>query len=295
MATFSYKSISTLRIGGQDFVWGDRTYVMGVVNATPDSFSGDGVLPVIGDVQQAVDQALRMEDEGADIIDVGGESTRPSSIYADAKPVEVDNEITRVIPVIEELSRRTGIPISIDTRKAAVADAAFAAGASLVNDVSMLGDAEMPRMLANSGVPIIVSHIRQGGDDGDVVENVLSDLNRSIEELATAGVERSNIIVDPGIGFAKSGAQSMEMLRKITALRAELVRPVLIGTSRKSFIGEVTGESIDDRRFGTAATVALAIQGGTDIVRVHDVREMVSVVKMSDALTRHRIDGVPDA
>ncbi|MDE0591731.1 MAG: dihydropteroate synthase [Dehalococcoidia bacterium] len=295
MATLPHIPIATLRLGEQDFVWGDRTYVMGVVNATPDSFSGDGVLPMIGDVQQAVDQALRMEDEGADIIDVGGESTRPASIYPDAKPIEAENEITRVVPVIEGLIRRLGIPISIDTRKAAVADAAFAAGASLVNDVSMLGDAEMPGMLANSGVPIIVSHIRQSGDDGDVVENVLSDLHRSIQELARAGVERSNIIVDPGIGFAKSGAQSMEMLRNIAALRAELVLPVLIGTSRKSFIGAVTGESVHDRRFGTAATVALAIQGGADIVRVHDVREMVSVVKMSDALTRHRRDGVPDA
>lgn len=295
MSSLPKISVPTLRIGERDFVWGERTYVMGVVNATPDSFSGDGVLPTTGEVQQAIDQALRMRDEGADIIDVGGESTRPASIYPDAKPVEAANEIARVVPVIEGLIGRLDMPISIDTRKAAVAAAAVAAGAALVNDVSMLGDVEMPGMLANSGVPIIVSHIRQSGHQGDVVDDVLGDLQRSIKELMGAGVERSNIIVDPGIGFAKSGAQSMELMRNISVLRAELVRPVLVGTSRKSFIGAVTGESIDDRRFGTAATVALAIQGGADIVRVHDVREMASVSKMSDALTRQKRDGATDA
>ena len=295
MATFFHKSISALRLGEYDFVWGQRTYVMGVVNATPDSFSGDGVLPSTGDVQQAVNQALRMEDEGADVIDVGGESTRPTSIYPDAKPVEAENEITRVVPVIDRLIGRLGIPISIDTRKASVAAAAVAAGASLVNDVSMIGDAAMPGMLVDSGVPIIVSHIGQSRHQDDVVDDVISDLKHSIEELTSAGVERSNIIVDPGIGFAKSGAQSMELMRNISVLRAELARPVLVGTSRKSFIGAVTGESVDDRRFGTAATVALAVQGGADIVRVHDVREMVSVSKMSDALTRQKRDSATDA
>ena len=295
MSSLPKISVPTLRIGERDFVWGERTYVMGVVNATPDSFSGDGVLPTKGEVQQAIDQALRMRDEGADIIDVGGESTRPASIYPDAKPVEAENEIARVVPVIEGLIGRLGVPISIDTRKSAVAAAAVAAGAALVNDVSMLGDVEMPETLANSGVPIIVSHIRQSGHQVDVVDDVLGDLQLSIKELMSAGVERLNIVVDPGIGFAKSGAQSMELMRNISVLRAELARPVLVGTSRKSFIGAVTGESVDDRRFGTAATVALAVQGGADIVRVHDVREMVSVSKMSDALTRQKRDGATDA
>ena len=295
MSSLPKISVPTLRIGERDFVWGERTYVMGVVNATPDSFSGDGVLPTTGQVQQAIDQALRMRDEGADIIDVGGESTRPASIYPDAKPVEAENEIARVVPVIEGLIGRLGVPISIDTRKAAVAAAAVAAGAALVNDVSMLGDVEMPETLANSGVPIIVSHIRQSGHQVDVVDDVLGDLQLSIKELMSAGVERLNIVVDPGIGFAKSGAQSMELMRNISVLRAELARPVLVGTSRKSFIGAITGESVDDRRFGTAATVALAVQGGADIVRVHDVREMVSVSKMSDALTRQKRDGATDA
>ena len=295
MSSLPKISVPTLRIGERDFVWGERTYVMGVVNATPDSFSGDGVLPTTGEVQQAIDQALRMRDEGADIIDVGGESTRPASIYPDAKPVEAENEIARVVPVIEGLIGRLDVPISIDTRKSAVAAAAVAAGAALVNDVSMLGDVEMPETLANSGVPIIVSHIRQSGHQVDVVDDVLGDLQLSIKELMSAGVERLNIVVDPGIGFAKSGAQSMELMRNISVLRAELARPVLVGTSRKSFIGAVTGESVDDRRFGTAATVALAGQGGADIVRVHDVREMVSVSKMSDALTRQKRDGATDA
>ena len=295
MSSLPKISVPTLRIGERDFVWGERTYVMGIVNATPDSFSGDGVLPTTGEVQQAIDQALRMRDEGADIIDVGGESTRPASIYPDAKPVEAANEIARVVPIIEGLIGRLDVPISIDTRKAAVAAAAVAAGAALVNDVSMLGDVEMPQTLANSGVPIIVSHIRQGGHQDDVVDDVLGDLQRSIKELMSAGVERSNIVVDPGIGFAKSGAQSMELMRNISVLRAELALPVLVGTSRKSFIGAVTGESVNDRRFGTAATVALAIQVGADIVRVHDVREMASVSKMSDALTRQKRDGATDA
>jgi dihydropteroate synthase len=259
---------------------------MGVVNATPDSFSGDGSLPVSGDVQAAVEQALRMEDEGADIIDVGGESTRPTSIYPDAAPVDRNVEISRVVPVIEGLVGRLGIPISIDTRKAAVAAAAIDVGAALANDVSMLCDDAMAGVVATRRVPVIVSHIRPGGHTGDVVRDVVADLESAIETLIAAGVERDSVIVDPGIGFAKNSRQSLELMRNIARLRGDLELPVLVGSSRKSFIGAVTGESVDDRRFGTAATVALAIAGGADIVRVHDVKEMVSVVKMSDAIAR---------
>jgi dihydropteroate synthase len=278
--------VSALRIGDSDFVWGQRTYVMGVVNATPDSFSGDGVLPTTGDERVAIDQALRMEDEGADLIDIGGESTRPASLYPDAKPVSADDEISRVIPVIEGLAGRLGVPISIDTRKAAVAEAAIGAGAALANDVSMLSDGDMTGVVARTGVPIVVSHIRQGGHQGDVVADVINDLDAAIGRLTTAGVDRSHIIVDPGIGFAKNAGQSVELMKNIWRLRSDLALPVLIGSSRKSFIGATTGEPVDDRRFGTAATVALAIQAGADIVRVHDVEEMVRVVKMSDAITR---------
>ncbi len=279
-------------IGSYEFEWGKRTYVMGIVNATPDSFSGDGVLPTTGDVQTAVDQALRMEDEGADIVDVGGESTRPASVYPDAKPVAVDDEIARVVPVIEKLSGRLGVPISIDTRKAAVAAAALDAGAVLANDVSRLGDPEMASVVAAHQVPIVLSHIREGGHSGSVVTDVLNDLNSAIGQLLDAGVNESNVIVDPGIGFAKNAGQSLELMRNIDWIRSSLEKPVLIGSSRKSFIGSVTDEPVDDRRFGTAATVALSVQGGADIVRVHDVAEMARVVKMSDELTRRDSTGV---
>jgi len=281
-----HPQILPLRVGNYEFAWGERTYVMGVVNATPDSFSGDGILPTLGEIQAAVAQALRMEAEGADIIDIGGESTRPVKIYRDAKPVDAEAEIARVIPIIEGLVKRLTVPISIDTRKASVAAAAIDAGAAIANDVSMLGDAVMAEVISETGVPIVVSHIRQGGHQINVVSDVLIDLEKSIDLLLAAGVDRSKIIVDPGIGFAKNSVQSLELMRNIGRLRAELGLPVLVGTSRKSFIGEVTGEPVEDRRFGTAATVAFAIQGGADIVRVHDVKEIVRVVKMSDAICR---------
>ena len=285
--------IPALRIGSHEFAWGSRTYVMGVVNVTPDSFSGDGVLSVTpgpGDTREAVELALRMEDEGADIIDVGGESSRPPGLYKGSKPISADEEIGRVVPVIEALGDRAGIPISIDTRKATVAAAAIEAGAVLCNDVSMLGDPGMAAVIADAGVGVIVSHIRPGGHRGDVVADVIDDLRSAVDVLTGAGVDRSSIVADPGIGFAKTGVQSIELMRSISHLRAELALPVLLGSSRKSFIGMVTGESVENREFGTAATVALAVQGGADIVRVHDVKSMVSVVRMSDAIVRGRDD-----
>ena len=287
--------ISSSNIGAHEFNWGERTYVMGVVNVTPDSFSGDGVLSVIGDVQSAIDQALRMEDEGADIIDIGGESTRPASIYPDAQPVSDDDEISRVIPVIEGLISRLNIPISIDTHKASVARVAVRAGAALINDVSMLEDPQMVRVISDIGVPIILSHIRKNGHQDDVVNEVIDDLRVAASDLKKAKVSQSKIIIDPGIGFAKNADQSIALLRNIHRLRAEFELPVLIGTSRKSFIGSVTNESIEDRRFGTAATVAWAVTAGVDIVRVHDVLEMVKVVKMTDTLARYFESGASHA
>ena len=287
--------ISSSNIGAHEFNWGERTYVMGVVNVTPDSFSGDGVLSVIGDVQSAIDQALRMEDEGADIIDIGGESTRPASIYPDAQPVSDDDEISRVIPVIEGLISRLNIPISIDTRKASVARVAVRSGAALINDVSMLEDPQMVRVISDMGVPIILSHIRKNGHQDDVVNEVIDDLRVAANDLKKAKVIQSKIIIDPGIGFAKNADQSIALLRNIHRLRAEFELPVLIGTSRKSFIGSVTNESIEDRRFGTAATVAWAVTAGVDIVRVHDVLEMVKVVKMTDTLARYFESGASHA
>lgn len=287
--------ISSSNIGAHEFNWGERTYVMGVVNVTPDSFSGDGVLSVIGDVQSAIDQALRMEDEGADIIDIGGESTRPASIYPDAQPVSDDDEISRVIPVVEGLISRLNIPISIDTRKASVARVAVRSGAALINDVSMLEDPQMVRVISDMGVPIILSHIRKNGHQDDVVNEVIDDLRVAANDLKKAKVSQSKIIIDPGIGFAKNADQSIALLRNIHRLRAEFELPVLIGTSRKSFIGSVTNESIEDRRFGTAATVAWAVTAGVDIVRVHDVLEMVKVVKMTDTLARYFKSGASHA
>ena len=287
--------ISSSNIGAHEFNWGERTYVMGVVNVTPDSFSGDGVLSVIGDVQSAIDQALRMEDEGADIIDIGGESTRPASIYPDAQPVSDDDEISRVIPVIEGLISRLNIPISIDTHKASVARVAVRAGAALINDVSMLEDPQMVRVISDMGVPIILSHIRKNGHQDDVVNEVIDDLRVAANDLKKAKVSQSKIIIDPGLGFAKTADPSIALLRNIHRLRAEFELPVLIGTSRKSFIGSVTNESVEDRRFGTAATVAWAVIAGVDIVRVHDVLEMVKVVKMTDTLARYFKSGASHA
>ena len=287
--------ISSSNIGAHEFIWGERTYVMGVVNVTPDSFSGDGVLSVIGDVQSAIDQALRMEDEGADIIDIGGESTRPVSIYPDALPVSDDDEISRVIPVIDGLITRLDIPISIDTRKASVARVAVRAGAALINDVSMMEDPQMIRVISDMGVPIILSHIRKNGHQDDVVNDVIDDLRGAVNDLKKATVSQSKIIIDPGIGFAKNAVQAIAFLRDIHRFRAEFELPVLIGTSRKSFIGSVTDETVEDRRFGTAATVAWAVTAGVDIVRVHDVLEMVKVVKMSDTLGRYFQSGASHA
>ena len=266
---------------------------MGVVNVTPDSFSGDGVLSAArgaGGVGEAVEQALRVEDEGADIIDVGGESSRPPGVYQGAISISTDEEIDRVVPVIEALSGRVSTPISIDTRKAAVAAAAIEVGAVLANDVSMLGDPEMASVISGAGVGVVVSHIRPGGHRDDVVSDVLDDLGSAVELLTGAGVDRTSIVADPGIGFAKTAAQSVELMRNISRLRADLALPLLVGSSRKSFIGSVTGEPLESREFGTAATVALAIQRGVDIVRVHDVKNMASVVRMSDAIVRGRDD-----
>tara|TARA_B100001245_G_scaffold236109_1_gene225749 strand:- start:639 stop:1520 length:882 start_codon:yes stop_codon:yes gene_type:complete len=287
--------ISSSNIGGHEFIWGERTYIMGVVNATPDSFSGDGVLSVIGNVQGAIDQALRMEDEGADIIDIGGESTRPASIYPDAQPVTDDDEISRVLPVIDGLASRLNIPISIDTRKASVARAAVRTGAALVNDVSMIGDPQMINVISDTDIPIVISHIRKKGHQGEVVNEVIDDLRGAVSDLRKARVVKSKIILDPGIGFAKNADESIALLRNIHRLRTELELPVMIGTSRKSFIGSVTDELVKDRRFGTAATVAWSVACEVDIVRVHDVSEMVKVVKMSDILARHFKNGASRA
>lgn len=273
----------SLQIGPRTFEWGAKTYVMAVLNVTPDSFSGDGVG---ADIDRGVERAREFEALGADIIDVGGESTRPPSVYPDAKPVPQDEELRRVLPVIEAVSRSLTIPVSIDTRKAEVARRAVHAGASMVNDVTMLkGDPRMAEVVGSLGVPVVISHNRSRAKYDDVIGEVIADLMKAVMEAESAGVLRDRILLDPGIGFGKTAEQSLEVMRHLAEL-TQLSFPVLFGSSRKSSIGAVLGTSAGDRVEGTAATVALAIDRGADIVRVHDVREMVRVAKMSDAVVR---------
>lgn len=271
-----------MTIGGRVFEWGSRTYVMGVVNLTPDSFSGDGLSY---DVEAAVEQAMRFEAEGAGLIDIGGESTRPPSVYKGAATVTAEEELNRVMPVLDRLAGRLKVPVSIDTRKARVAREAVRAGAAMVNDVSMLGDPEMAVTVAEIQVPIVISHTRKRAEYRDVVAEVRADLRDAADRARDEGVSLGRIILDPGIGFGKTVVHSLEMMRGVGALKG-LGYPVLIGTSRKSSIGAVLDLPASERLEGTAATVALAIERGADIVRVHDVKAMVRVARMSDAIVR---------
>ncbi len=270
-------------IGGRRFVWGERTYVMGVINVTPDSFSNDGVG---SDVDAAVRLAARFQEDGADIIDVGGESTRPLGIYGDSKPVSVDEELRRVVPMIEAITRETDLPVSIDTYKAKVARAAIEAGASMINDVwALQRDPEMLRVAADADVPVVLMHNQVGTEYDDLVPDMIGDLRERINVALIGGVRPEHIIVDPGMGFGKTAEQNLEILRRLYEF-LELGLPLLVGMSRKSTIGYVLGLPVEDRVEGTAATVALSIAGGADIVRVHDVKEMARVARMTDAVVR---------
>lgn len=279
-----------MKIGTTEFSWGLRTFVMGVVNVTPDSFSGDGTISGATTdrrwVDAAVEQAKRMEVEGADVIDVGGESTRPPAFYAGAEPVSADAECSRVLPVIEALIKRLSVPVSIDTRKADVARVAVSAGAALINDVSMLGDPEMAATAAAMDVPLVISHTRAKARYANPALEIADDLAEAVALAVAAGVSRNRIIADPGIGFGKTARHSLAALRELQSLKERLSLPVLVGTSRKSFIGSVLDLPVDDRLEGTAATMALAVAAGADMVRVHDVKEMARVVKMADAVVR---------
>ena len=261
---------------------------MGVLNVTPDSFSGDGLLSsdAAGSwVERCVDQALWMEAAGADIIDVGGESTRPPSRYEGAVPVDEAEELRRIIPVIDALQSKLSVPISIDTRKANVARAAVEAGAAMINDVSMLSDPNMAKSAAELEVPMAIGHIRSRAIYKDVTSEVIADLRFAVEQATNAGIQRDNLFIDPGIGFGKRARHSLEVLNRLGDLRV-LQLPVIVGTSRKSFIGEVLDLPVEERLEGTAATVALTIAHMADIVRVHDVPEMVRVARMADAVVR---------
>ena len=247
--------------------FGQRTYVMGIVNMTPDSFSGDGLLAGADPVEAAVAQAERMVAHGADIIDVGGESTRPGHA-----PVDADHELGRVIAVVRELrARLPGLPLSVDTSKPAVATAALEAGADIVNDVAgVTAGAALAPVAAAYGAPYIVMHSRSQPVYEDVVAEVVADLRTALAGAEAMGCRPSSLIVDPGIGFGKTAEQNLAILRDLAAV-VRLGRPVLLGTSRKSTIGKVLDLPADERLEGTMATTALGIAAGVDIVRVHDV------------------------
>jgi len=265
------------RCGNMEFRWGQRTYVMGIVNVDPDSFSGDGLC----DADAAVVQGKRFAAEGADIIDVGGESTRPGF-----KSISIDEELGRVMPVIERLARELSVPVSIDTYKSEVARRAVAAGARMINDVwELKRDPKLARVAAEAGVPLVISQNQRGSKFHDFFPELIASLKKSMQIALDAGVDWNNIIIDPGVGFGKTVEQNVEIVRRLAELKV-LGRPILLGTSRKSFIGHVLDLPVDQRLEGTAATVAIGIANGADMVRVHDVAQMVRVVKMSDAIVR---------
>ncbi len=278
------------RCGDTLLRWGTKTYVMGILNVTPDSFSGDGVM----DVAAAIARAEQFVRDGADILDVGGESTRPGAAF-----VPEEEERARVVPVIRALASRLAVPISVDTSRASVAEAALVAGATMVNDVWALHrDPALAGVVARSRAALVLMHNRAatatvdalGGhyDDvqyADVVADVIAWLRKSIAMATMAGIPRAQLIADPGIGFGKTVAQNLELMRRLPELRA-LGVPLLAGTSRKSFIGLTLNLPVEERVEGTAATVALAIAGGAEIVRVHDVRAMARVARMTDAIVR---------
>ena len=263
---------------GEKLAWGKRTYVMGIINLSPDSFSGDGLAR---DVQAAVDLGLRFEAEGADFLDLGAESTRPG-----AAPVAEEEELARLLPALRALTPKVRIPISVDTYKARVARAAVADGAAIINDVwGLKAEPELAQVAAETGAGLIIMHNQVGHQYQELLPDIFTSLSRSVALARNAGVTEANIILDPGIGFGKTPEHNLEILRRLKEFR-ELEYPLLVGPSRKSTIGLLLALPSDQRVEGTSAAVALAIGNGADMVRVHDVREMVRVCRMSDAIAR---------
>jgi dihydropteroate synthase len=271
---------------GARLLEGPGPFIMGIVNATPDSFSDGGRYLALAD---AVAGAERMAEEGADLVDLGGESTRPGAL-----PVESDEEIRRVVPVVERLrSRGFPLPISVDTSKGSVARAALAAGADIVNDVRAGADPELLRAVAEAGSPVVLMHSR-GPSHGpaeyvDVVLDVVEELRGAMARALAAGVEPGGIVLDPGLGFAKTAAQNLALLHRLDAVRA-LGQPLLVGPSRKSFIGAVTRAPVEERLPGTLAAVAACVLAGVEILRVHDVAEARQAAAVAAAI---RAGGLP--
>ncbi len=296
----------SLSIHGHTLTWGQRTYIMGILNLTPDSFSGDGLLqPVVNtdeykiDIESVVEKARIYVDNGVDILDVGGESTRPG-----ARQVSADEELARVLPVISSLGANFDVLISIDTYKASVAQAAIEHGAHLVNDVwGFKADPDLAGVVANQGVPAILMHNRSSWAHAEIkeklggryvgipYENLLEDIKRELMESVaiahSAGMPDEHIILDPGIGFGKSVEQNLELVDRLDEVR-NLGYPVLLGPSRKSFIGYTLNLPPTERLEGTGAAISIGIARGADIIRIHDVPFMTRVIRMTDAIVRHK-------
>jgi dihydropteroate synthase len=268
---------SSLIIRGRRFEWSARTYIMGIVNLSPESFSGDG----LSDAREAVKQAQRMAAEGADIIDVGGQSTRPGF-----DELSVEEELRRVIPALRAVVEAVDLPVSIDAYRRPVAEAALDAGAHLLNDIhGFRCDPSVAALAAERGVPAVVMHNQRGREFNDTIGDIRAGFEATLQIARDAGLAFEQLILDPGFGFGWTVPQNLEMLRRMGELR-DLGLPLLVGTSRKSTIGAVLEAPEDQRAWGTAATVAIAIANGADIVRVHDVAQMVQVARMADAIVR---------
>ena len=274
----SEQRLPGLHLRGRTYAWGTRTMLMGIINTTPDSFSGDGTA---GNVNAAVRLAVDFANAGVDFIDMGGESTRPGHV-----PISEREELQRVVPAVAAVRAAVDVPISIDTFKPVVAVEALAAGADIINCVwgAIPGIVELAR---RARVPLIVMHNRVNADyERDCVVEVIESLDLAARYVRDAGVPPEHIIIDPGIGFGKTADHNVQILSRLGEFVDALPYPLLVGVSRKSFIGKITGQTVEDRVFGTAAAVALAIAAGADIVRVHDVMAMRAVVDVADALTR---------
>ncbi len=281
------KAELTLSIGSKKVIVGQRSLIMGIINVTPDSFSGDGILSAGLDC--ALERAVDMVDSGADIIDVGGESSRPGS-----KRIAVKEELARVMPVLKKLVNKVKVPVSIDTVKSEVAHKALDLGVAIVNDISALRfDKKMAKLIARYNATVVLMHM-QGQPNTmqtapkyeDVIGEIINFLDDAIKRALDSGIKKDRIIIDPGIGFGKTLAHNLDILNHLESFKG-LGRPVLVGLSRKRFIGSILNNEVCDREFGTSAALSIAIANGADILRVHNVKEMVRVAKIADAITKN--------
>jgi dihydropteroate synthase len=275
-------ALPATRCGNMVFRWGEKTYIMGICNLSPDSFSGDGLG---SDIDRTLEQAQRMVSEGADIIDVGGESTRPGTEPTSKE--DFDKELRLVIPAIERLASEIKVPISVDTYKSGVACRALKAGAAMINDIwGLKHDPALAHVAAEAGAPIVLmANERDAPPKAGILAKVIADLEWGVKTAEKAGIAPENIIVDPGIGFGKTLEQNLELVNRLAELK-RLGKPILLGTSRKSMIGLVLDLPVDKRLEGNLAVTAIGIGNGADIVRVHDVKQTALVCRMSDAIIR---------